>query len=136
MKKLFAIALSCVYLTLTVGVAKTTHYCMGRLSSTSLFSFEGKYCGCGLAAREGKRACCHDESELVKVKDNHAATSVLVPGDSLSVPILTDLAGRVQAIAIDRHRPAGTLLCKPPPPVPLYALFSAFRFFDVDAARA
>ncbi len=109
---------------------------MGRLSSTSLFSFEGNFCGCGLVAREGKRACCHDESELVKVKDDHAATSVLVPGDSPAAPILIVLVGRVQVTAIDRHRPAGTLMCKPPPPVPLYALFSAFRFLDADAARA
>jgi hypothetical protein len=31
-KKLFAIAFTCVYLLLTVGVVKSTHYCMGRIN--------------------------------------------------------------------------------------------------------
>ena len=34
MKKLFAIAFTCVYLLLTVGVIKNTHYCMGRINDT------------------------------------------------------------------------------------------------------
>jgi hypothetical protein len=35
-KKLFAIAFTCVYLLLTVGVNKNTHYCMGRINSSPL----------------------------------------------------------------------------------------------------
>jgi len=31
-KKLIAIAFTCVYLLLTVGVIKNTHYCMGRIN--------------------------------------------------------------------------------------------------------
>jgi hypothetical protein len=31
-KKLFAIAFTCVYLLPTVGVIKNTHYCMGRIN--------------------------------------------------------------------------------------------------------
>lgn len=34
MKKLFAIAFTCVYLLLTVGVIKNTHYCMGRINDS------------------------------------------------------------------------------------------------------
>lgn len=34
MKKLIAIAFTCVYLLLTVGVIKNTHYCMGRISAS------------------------------------------------------------------------------------------------------
>ncbi len=36
MKKLFAIAFTCVYLLLTVGVSKNTHYCMGRINPSPL----------------------------------------------------------------------------------------------------
>jgi hypothetical protein len=32
-KKLIAIAFTCVYLLLTVGVIKNTHYCMGRINT-------------------------------------------------------------------------------------------------------
>jgi len=35
-KKLFAIAFTCVYLLLTVGVTKNTHYCMGRINASTL----------------------------------------------------------------------------------------------------
>ena len=34
MKKLIAIAFTCVYLLLTVGVIKNTHYCMGRINAS------------------------------------------------------------------------------------------------------
>ena len=34
MKKLFAIAFTCVYLLPTVGVIKNTHYCMGRINDS------------------------------------------------------------------------------------------------------
>ena len=34
MKKLFAIAFTCVYLLPTVGVIKNTHYCMGRINES------------------------------------------------------------------------------------------------------
>ena len=34
MKKLIAIAFTCVYLLLTVGVNKNTHYCMGRINAS------------------------------------------------------------------------------------------------------
>jgi hypothetical protein len=33
-KKLFAIAFTCVYLLPTVGVIKNTHYCMGRINES------------------------------------------------------------------------------------------------------
>ena len=35
MKKLIAIAFTCVYLLLTVGVIKNTHYCMGRINDVT-----------------------------------------------------------------------------------------------------
>jgi hypothetical protein len=33
-KKLIAIAFTCVYLLLTVGVIRNTHYCMGRINTS------------------------------------------------------------------------------------------------------
>ena len=35
MKKLIAIAFTCVYLLLTVGVIKNTLYCMGRINAST-----------------------------------------------------------------------------------------------------
>jgi hypothetical protein len=39
-KKLIAIAFTCVYLLLTVGVIKNTLYCMGRINATTTASAE------------------------------------------------------------------------------------------------
>jgi len=75
MKKLFAIAFTCVYLTLTVGVVHATHYCMGRVDSTTLFSSESDKCFCELFAGESDKSCCDDEVSLYKVDDDHAGTS-------------------------------------------------------------
>ena len=73
MRKLFAIAFTCVYLTLTVGVAHTTHYCMGRVKSSKIFSFESEKCFCALFAFGATKSCCDDESTLIKIEDDHAS---------------------------------------------------------------
>jgi hypothetical protein len=69
MRNYFAIAFIIVYLILTVGVAKSTHYCMGRLNNTTFFSFESKKCPCALF-QAAIASCCHDESELIKLEDD------------------------------------------------------------------
>ena len=76
MKKLFAIAFTCVYLTLTVGVVHATHYCMGRVNSSAFFSFESKKCVCELFASRNDKSCCDDEVNLIKIDDDQ---SVSVP---------------------------------------------------------
>ena len=132
-KNYFAIAFTCVYLTLTVGVAKTTHYCLGRLSSTSLFSFDADTCGCSLFRGAEKPACCHNESELVKVENDHAAASVLSVVDAaqagfVAIPLFFDLP-----VDFRKHDYLMKWEKKPPRPVPLYTLYSSFRFFDAAA---
>lgn len=76
-KKLFAIAFTCVYLTLTVGVVRTTHYCMGRVNSTVLFSFEAKKCPCAVFMRAGAESCCDDDHDLIKIETDHAASLIV-----------------------------------------------------------
>ena len=76
MKNLFAIAFSTVYLTLAVGVAKTTHYCMGRENKSAHFSFQVDPCICGklLGASSG---CCDDETVLVQVSEDQVMAGPL-----------------------------------------------------------
>jgi hypothetical protein len=75
-KTFFAIALSCVYLTLAVGVAKTTHYCMGRENNSSHFSFNVDPCICFELMGEAS-GCCEDESVLLQVDNDQAASAQL-----------------------------------------------------------
>ncbi len=77
--KLFAIAFTCVYLHLSVGVVKTTHYCMGRESSSILYSFKAKRCACSLFfSNLEKESCCHDESTLIVLDDDQSASASLL----------------------------------------------------------
>jgi hypothetical protein len=78
-KSLFAIAFSSVYLTLTVGVAKTTHYCMGRENHTAFFSFHADPCAC-FKLMGGNSGCCENESVLLQVDDDQSAsTQINIP---------------------------------------------------------
>ena len=76
MRNYFAIAFTIVYLTLTVGVAKTTHYCMGREKNSSLFSFTTQKCICSLVAKESL-PCCKDTHDLLQIEDDHSAGHVI-----------------------------------------------------------
>lgn len=76
MKTFFAIALNCVYLTLAVGVAKTTHYCMGRENHTSHFSFDVEPCAC-FKFMGAASDCCENESVLLQVDDVQSASPQL-----------------------------------------------------------
>jgi hypothetical protein len=75
MKKLIAIAFTCVYLTLTVGVVHATHYCMGRVKSSTLFSFESKKCACARFAAQAENHCCDDEVNLIKIDDDQSLSA-------------------------------------------------------------
>ena len=76
MNKLFAIAFMCIYLLLSVGVVKSTHYCMGREKSTELFSFQAKKCPCSAFMPENS-GCCTDEHEILSVDDYQTLSLVL-----------------------------------------------------------
>ncbi|HMV09980.1 MAG TPA: hypothetical protein PK325_09190 [Cyclobacteriaceae bacterium] len=78
MNKLFAIAFMCIYLLMSVGVAKTTHYCMGREKSTKVFSFESKKCPCS-AFLPKNNGCCEDEHELLIIDDSQTPAPSLAP---------------------------------------------------------
>ena len=130
MRNYFAIAFTIVYLTLTVGVAKTTHYCMGREKHSSLFSFTTQKCGCSLF-RTPKNACCEDHHEIVKIDDDQSGgkiTNTPIPefnllGEvyTLNEEIVTSYAARLQ----------GEIEINPPPPkIPRYQSFCSLVFYE------
>jgi hypothetical protein len=76
-KNYFAIAFTCVYLIMTVGVAKTTHYCMDRKYNSSLFTFDGKPCVCSLNSKGTGKSCCADEHEVIKIEDDQSQGKII-----------------------------------------------------------
>ena len=129
MKKLFAIAFTCVYLTLTVGVVQTTHYCMGRVNSSTLFTFESAKCPCFVASKYGKDTCCEDEHEVLKIEDDHAASSVVN-----LVPAFFELGNILnESISIETDQELKTIVTQslpPPDPIPLFTKHCSLVFYD------
>ena len=128
-KKLFAIAFTCVYLTLTVGVVQTTHYCMGRVKSQVLFSYESIKCPCSVLAKYSKSDCCNDEHEILKIDTDHAASSVvsLVPA-FFEIGVVFVLFIEIQKDNKDDFAFADQAL--PPPKVPLFTKHCSLVFYD------
>ena len=129
MKKLFAIAFTCVYLTLAVGVVQTTHYCMGRVNSSTLFTFESAKCPCFVASKYGKDTCCEDEHDVLKIEDDQAASSVVN-----LVPAFFELGSILnESISIEYDQDFKTIVNQnlpPPDPIPLFTKHCSLVFYD------
>ena len=132
MRNTIAVALSFVYLTLAVGVAKTTHYCMGRLNTSSLFTFEKKLCACAIAAEGSNHSCCHDEQQLVKIENDQsqvAVTSVHAP-DFFEIGIVNSPLVISQVSGIEQQSEFFFTDSSPPPPsVPIFKLNCSLVFY-------
>ena len=68
MRKLFISIIASVYLLLSVGIAKSTHFCMGKEVNMEYFSHEAEGC---FASDTRKMPCCQDVTEILSVDDEH-----------------------------------------------------------------
>ena len=128
-KKLFAIAFTCVYLTLTVGVVQTTHYCMGRVKSQVLFSYESIKCPCAVFAKYSKQDCCKDEHAVLKIDDDQAASSVISLAPVFFLEIEKVFVFIEDTQTSDFHPKEHPL---PPPKVPLFTKYCSLVFYDSE----
>lgn len=129
MNKLFAIAFMCIYLLMSVGVAKTTHYCMGRAKSTKIFSFESKKCPCS-AFLPQNNDCCDDEHELLIVDDSQTQSLAL----AVPVPDFFEIGKIFQVQPEEVFVYASTQYFNedfsPPPKEPLFKMNCSYVFYD------
>lgn len=70
MRKSLYLFLAINYLLLSVGVAKTTHYCMGREIGIAYFFSEPQTCTCSAILSEPIEGCCDETTELVSIDDD------------------------------------------------------------------
>ena len=127
----FAIAFTCVYLVLTVGVAKTTHYCMGRLNQSDLFSFTTKKCRCSVFLK-ASAPCCKDEHELIVIDNDQNQEVVLsanAPGFFEIGTLFTESLLHTAAIEGDNNESFFSD-SSPPPPKPLFKLHCSLVFYS------
>ena len=71
MKKLSAILLAGLYLTLTSGFAINVNYCMGKVSSFQLDTFHDAFHNAG--KKDAGNSCCRTTFKFVKVTASHIA---------------------------------------------------------------
>jgi hypothetical protein len=71
-----------MYVFLSVGILKATHFCMGREASVVFFSSEAKKCACSLYAGE-KNDCCDEQHEVLRIDDEQKVITTM----SLPVPV-------------------------------------------------
>jgi len=71
-KKILTFFLAISYLAISTGVAISTHYCMGRVSSVTFFRYSDKCGKCGMTTTGG---CCKDELRIFKLVDSHKIIS-------------------------------------------------------------
>ena len=94
MKKVFALILSLVYLTSSVGATVHLHYCMDKLVNWSL-NDEGNKCKkCGME-KDGN--CCKDENKFVKNSLDQSTTSAI---QILQAPAIDD---HISLINVDEN---------------------------------
>jgi hypothetical protein len=74
-KKIIAISLAVVYLSISSGVVFNIHYCMGKIATVALGQNSSDKCGnCGME----NDGCCHDDVKVVKIQDTQSITSFQV----------------------------------------------------------
>jgi hypothetical protein len=129
MNKLFAIAFMCIYLLLSVGVVKTTHYCMGREKSTELFSFESKKCPCSLFLQENND-CCNDEHEVLLIDDSQKVAHSIAP-ISPDFFLIGTIFNQADTQVIEQPiRQYISTDFSPPPKEPLYQINCSLVLYD------
>jgi hypothetical protein len=129
-KKLALISLSCLYLLLSVGIAKSTHFCMGREQNTSLFSFEAKKCPCFRSSAQTK-SCCADEHKLVKIEDDQS-TGQVIHSPIPEFNLIGDLFSETKEALLPLSEVQLTAELNPPPPkIPIYQTVCSLVFYEL-----
>ncbi|MBI3218463.1 MAG: hypothetical protein HYZ44_03030 [Bacteroidetes bacterium] len=133
MRKIGSIFILSVYLLLSVGIAKSTHFCMGREHHSSLFSFESKKCACSIYQSAKIKTCCEDETELVKIENDqvHSSAGDMPKADFIYLPVVSMELKKLDASEISTIQVVSYDL--PPPKVPIYQLGCSWKVDDLMA---
>jgi hypothetical protein len=131
-RKIGSIFILSVYLLLSVGIAKSTHFCMGRENHSSLFSFESKKCACSIYQNARAKTCCEDETELVKIENDQVHSSMVdLPQTEYSLlSVLNYELAPIEPTTTIQQIVSYDL---PPPKVPIYQLGCSLKLDELMA---
>jgi hypothetical protein len=129
-RKIVSMLLVGMYLLFSVGILKSTHFCMGRKASETYFTTESKKCGCS-AFMEENNDCCDDEQGLLKIDNEQKTISIF----SLSVPQWMVIEKIYTEQLVAKAEPVNLSFTDrqlPPPDRPLFQLYCSLVFYDDD----
>jgi hypothetical protein len=118
LKKLLAILVSVLYLTMTAGMVVSAHYCMGDLADISIGHDTAEKCrDCGM----DNNGCCHDEVKICRITDAHGPAASVAVNHPAVVPAVLPASSspqffqlhsaRFPAYMPDPPEPDGISLC-------------------------
>lgn len=77
MKRVLVSIIALIYFTVSSGMVMSVHYCMGEVSNIQVNQVPEEGCICGMSKKEtSSKGCCKTEFTMVKLADNHKASSV------------------------------------------------------------
>ena len=83
MKKILSIFIAMMYLATSSGLALQVHYCMDKITGTSLALDHEQACNkCGM--KKASNPCCKDEFKFVKLQDAH---KLLISDYQVNAPV-------------------------------------------------
>ena len=132
MKAFISIALAFFLLFSTVGIAKTTHWCMGH-EMESAVGFGQKHLDCGMEMPEEQNdasipdpiSCCENTTQHLQVDDDFQLSSLV---HSFDLPFVTALL-QTFASEVNFFIPAigaNPQYCSPSPPQDLQLLYETY----------
>jgi len=77
-KRVSSILLLATYAIFSVGIAISSHDCMGVTSDTSFFSYHNDGCACESNKDTESHDCCSDDLEVVTLEDDQSFVSASV----------------------------------------------------------
>ncbi len=124
---MLCISFAFVYAMMSIGVVKSTHFCMGRAKHTAVFAFDAKKCVC--AKYNPDNNCCDDEHELIQITNDHAGSI------SLTAPVPNfNFIAEIFAVDLDGVTMGEALACERelilPPKIPIYKRAHSLLFYD------
>jgi hypothetical protein len=126
-KKVTLLSLVLVYLVLSIGIGKSTHFCLGREHHSSLFSFEATKCIC--SKYQTKKSCCKDETTLVKIADDQSINEIV---SSVSPSLFLVAVFEAASVSVNftlKEQKADSYL-PPPPKIPIYQSVCSLVFYE------
>lgn len=126
-RKIGHIAISALFLLLTLGFTVSRHYCGGALVHVALFSDEASSCSEGGMTCEAD-GCCQDEHQVFQLDEDYAAPAVQEHVTYFQVILAEFLVPVVGSIYLLEANSAFTP-AEPPPPREVTNLLSDIQVY-------